>query len=103
MWKLVRMCQKVAVSISESNLLWLRAHFFKKIKGVKCLVQKYILADLLVSQEIFEILQTSLTVENIENVVKMDISEKMFAMESAIFFKMKDGCKVSCVKILILC
>ena len=57
------------------------------MKGVKCLVQKYILADLFVSQEIFEILQTSLTVENIENVVKMDISEKMFAMESGIFSK----------------
>ena len=43
-------------------------------------------SDLLGSQHLLEILQTSLTVKNSENEVKSGCFKKRFAMESANFF-----------------
>ena len=62
-------------------------------------MQKYFLADLLGSQYLFEMLQTSLTVKNKKNVVKNGCLEKrlrwMFlktcAMESTVFFNSRKG------------
>ena len=53
-------------------------------------------ADLLGSQYLFEILQTSLTDKNSENRVRSGCSR----WRAPIFFEMKEGYKVSCVKIL---
>ena len=61
------------------------------------------LADLLGIQHLFEILQTSLTFKYSENVAKSGCFKKRFAMESTLFFEMKDGYKVSCLKELIFC
>ena len=47
---------------------------------------KFLISDLLGSQYLFEILQTSLTVKNSENGVKSGCFKKKFAMESANFF-----------------
>ena len=64
-------------------------------------------ADLLRSQFLFELLQTSLTVKNSENgMVEGGEGEwmlgKMFPMDSVnFFFEMKEGYNVSRVKILI--
>ena len=54
------------------------------------------LADLSGSQYLFQILETSLTVQNSENVVKSGCFEKGLRW---IFFKMKEGYKFSCVEI----
>ena len=59
-----------------------------------------LLAELLGSHDLFEILQTSLPFKNSENVVKSGCFKKVFAMESANFFQMMEGYKISCVKIL---
>ena len=58
-------------------------------------------ADLLRSQYLFKILQTSLTVKNSENGVKSGCFEKYSRWRAPIFFEIKEGYKVSCVKILI--
>ena len=48
-----------------------------------------------------EIFQTSSNVEIIKNVVIKWMFLKPYAMESTnYFFEMKEGCKVSCVKLL---
>ena len=59
-----------------------------------------LLADLLGSQHLLEILQTSLTFKNTEKVVKTGCFEKLLRWRASIFFEMKEGYKVSCVKIL---
>ena len=60
------------------------------------------LTDLLGSQYLFEILQTSLTVKNSENGVKSGCFEKCSRWRALnFFFEMKEGYKASCVKILI--
>ena len=64
-------------------------------------VKNIFVADLLGSQYLFEILQTSLTVKNSENGVKYGCFEKCSRWRAPVFFEMKDGYKVSCVKILI--
>ena len=56
---------------------------------------------LLGSQYLFAILQTSLTVKNSENEVKVDISKNVPDGERQFFFEMKEEYKVSCVKMLI--
>ena len=58
------------------------------------------LADLLGSQRLCEILQTSLTVKKSENGVKSKCFEKFSDGERQFFVKMKMGYNVSCVKIL---
>ena len=64
---------------------------------------KFLISDLLGSQYLFEILQTSLTVKNNENGVKSGCFEKLLRWRAPIFSEMKEGYKVSCVKILIFC
>ena len=58
------------------------------------------LADLLGSQYLFEILQTSRIIKNSD---KKGIFRKTLAIERSNFFWMSEGYKVSCVKILIFC
>ena len=60
------------------------------------------LADLLGSQHLFEILQTSFNVKNSENVVKVDVLKNVCNRECQLLFERKKGYKVTCVKILIL-
>ena len=60
-----------------------------------------LLAELLGSQHLLEVLQTSLTFKNSENVVKGICFGKRLQWRAPIFFEMKEGYKVSCVKILI--
>ena len=57
-----------------------------------------LLADLLGSQYLPEILQTSLTFKNSENMEKNDCFKKNG--DHSIFFETKEGYKVSCVKLL---
>ena len=60
--------------------------------------------DLLGSQHLFEILQTSLTFKNCENVVKSGCLGKLLRSRAPIFFsKMKEVYEVSCVNILTFC
>ena len=60
------------------------------------------LADLLGSQHLLEILQTSLIFKNSEKVVKSGCFEKLLRWRAPIFFfEMTERYKVSCVKILI--
>ena len=47
---------------------------------------------------LFEIIQTSLTVKNNENMVKNGVSKSVCDGELIIFFEMKEGWKVFCVK-----
>ena len=65
------------------------------MEGVLC--KNIFVVDLLRSQYLFEILQTSLTVKNSENGVKRDVLKNV----SIFFFEMKEGYKVSLVKTLI--
>ena len=67
------------------------------------LSKNILLTDLLGNQHLFEILQTSLTFKNSENVVKSGCFEKPRRWRAPIFSEMKEGYKVSCVKILIFC
>ena len=60
-----------------------------------------LLAELLGSQHLLEVLQTPLTFKNSENVVKGICLGKRLQWTAPIFFEMKEGYKVSCVKILI--
>ena len=66
---------------------------------LKC--KNSVLADLLGSQYLFEILQTSLTVKNSESIVKRGCFEKCLRWRAPIFFEMKERYKFSYVKILI--
>ena len=59
-----------------------------------------LVADLSGSQHLFEILQISLTFKNSENVVKSGCFEKRLPWRVPFFFEMKEGYKVSGVKIL---
>ena len=54
------------------------------------------LANLLGSQYLFELLQTSLIVRNSENVVE----SRCFDGKQQLFFEMKEEYKVPCVKLL---
>ena len=58
------------------------------------------LADLLGTQHLFEILQTALTFQNSKKVVKSGVSKNVFAGKRQIFFQMIERYEVSCVKIL---
>ena len=53
------------------------------------------------TQYLFEILQTSLNAENSENAVKSRFFEKCSRWRAPVFFEMKEGYKVSYVKIMI--
>ena len=59
-----------------------------------------LLLDFLVSQHLFETLQTSLTFKNSEKVVKSGCFEKLLQLRAPIFFQMMEGSKVSCAQIL---
>ena len=75
--------------------------FFKEREGFFC--KNIFLANLLGSQYLIEILETSLTLKNSENVVKSGCFEKRLRWRAPTFFKMKEENEVSCVKILIVC
>ena len=75
--------------------------YLKKWRGVRCLFKSLLLADLLGSQYLLEILQSSLTVKNNENGTKVDVSKNSWDGERHFFSEMKERYKVSCVKILI--
>ena len=73
-----------------------------EVEGVLC--KNILLANLLGSQHLLEILQTSLTFENSEKVViKSGCFEKLLRWRAPFFFEMKEEHKVSCVKILMFC
>ena len=76
--------------------------FFGNEEAVSGVLHKNnFVSDLLGSQHLFEILQTSLTFKNSENVVKSGCFKKLLQWRTPTFFpKMKEGCKVSCVKLL---
>ena len=62
------------------------------------------LADLLGSQCLIEILQTSLSVKNSENLgSKMDVPEEIWDGEWQFLFQIKEEYKFSCLKILMFC
>ena len=65
-----------------------RAHPFYQNEGAVSgvLYKNNFVSDLLGSQHLLEILQTSLTVKNSENGVKSGCFKKRFAMESTNFF-----------------
>ena len=73
----------------------------KEERKVSCL--KIFLVDLFGIQYLFIILLISLTVNNSENVVKKWCMLKSSQRRAPFFFKMKEGCKDHCVKILIFC
>ena len=80
------------VSVMESkNFFWNKG----LLLGV--LFKNILLADLLGSQRLLEILQTSLTFENSQNVGKSGCFEKLLRWRAQIyFFEMKEGYKGSC-------
>ena len=55
------------------------------------LCKNIFLANLLGSQHLLEILQTSLTFKNSENVVKVDVSKNSCDEEHQFFSEMKEG------------
>ena len=59
------------------------------VSGVSC--KNIFVADLLGSQYLFEILQTSLTVKNSKNVVKNGCSINVHDGERQFFLEMKEG------------
>ena len=61
--------------------------YLKKWRGVRCLFKSPLLADLLGSQYLLEILQSSLTVKNNENGVKSGCFEKLLRWRAPIFFR----------------
>ena len=68
-----------------------------------CFIKTCFISDeLLGGQFLFETLRISLTVKSGENVAKSKCFKNSL-METAIFFELKNGYKVSCVKILIFC
>ena len=66
-------------------------------------VKNNFVSDLLGRQHLLQILQTSLTIKNSEKVVKIGCFEKRLRWRRPIFFEIKDGYEVSCLKILMLC
>ena len=68
------------------------------MSGALC--KNILLADLLRSQHLLEMLQISLTFKNSEKVVKKGCSVKRLRWGAAIFLKIKEGYKFTCVKIL---
>ena len=72
-----------------------------EVEGVLC--KNILLANLLGSQHLLEILQTSLTFKNSEKVVKSGCFVKLLRWRAPIFLEMKEEYKVSCVKILMFC
>ena len=90
---------EVKSGCSEKYLRW-RVHFFIHkggLQGVWC--KNFLLADLLRSHHLFEILQTSLTFKNSENLVKSECFE-LLRWRAANGFEMKEWDKVSCAKYL---
>ena len=65
------------------------------------LCKNILLVDLLRSQHLLEILLTSLTFRNSENVVKSRCFKKRLRWRAPIFFRNEGRCKVPCVKIFI--
>ena len=61
--------------------------FFEINDGYKTTSTKIFLADLLESQYLFEILQTSLTIKNSENVVKGRCFENRLRWTAPTFFR----------------
>ena len=61
--------------------------YLKKWRGVRCLFKSLLLADLLGSQYLLEILQSSLTVKNNKNGVKSGCFEKLLRWRAAIVFR----------------
>ena len=62
-----------------------------------------LLTDLLGSQYLLEVLQTSLTFKNSEKVVKSVCFKKSLRWRVPSFFEMKEGYKVLRLKILTFC
>ena len=76
----------------EKFLRWKAQTFYWNegaVSGVLC--KSIFEADLLGSQHLFEILQTSLTVKNSENVVKSGCFEKYLRWRAPIFFLHEGG------------
>ena len=72
----------------------------RSVSGVLC--KNIFVADLSESQYLLETFQTSFAVKNSENIVNSGCFEKCSGWRALIFFsEMKEGYKVSCVKILI--
>ena len=59
-----------------------------------------LLTDLLGTQSLLEILQTSLTFKNTEKAVKIGCFEKLLQWRASVVFEMTEGYKISCVKLL---
>ena len=71
-----------------------RRKFFGKKRGVQgVLCKNSLLGDLLESQNLLEILQTSLTFRNSEKVVKSRCFEKLLRWRPPILFRNKEGIK----------
>ena len=79
-----------------------RAQIFCWNKGVVSgiLCKNIFVTDLSGSNHLFEILQTSLTFKNSENVVKSGCFEKCLRWRASFFSEMKEEYKASCLKIL---
>ena len=67
------------------------------------LFKNILLAGLLGSQYLLEILQSSLSVKYNENGVKSGWFQKLLGWRAPFFSERKEGYKVSCVKTLIFC
>ena len=85
-WKLVKMWMFLRASAMKSTKFLLE---WRSSLGGLC--KNVLLADILESQHLFEILQTSLNVNNCKNVVKSGCFEKTFAKKSANFFRNEGG------------
>ena len=73
----------------------------KEAEMLDVCVKIFFLSDLLRSQYLLEILNTSIAVKYIKNVRKMDVSKNPYDGEHPFLSVMKEGCKTSCLKILI--
>ena len=74
------------------------AVYFEMKEGCKCSFVEMFFSWVTRKSVLFEIIQTSLTVKNNENMVKNGVSKSVCDGELIIFFEMKEGWKVSCVK-----
>ena len=81
---------------------WRAQPFYQNDGAVSGVLYKNnFVSDLLGSQHLLEILQTSLTVKNSENMIKkLDVLKNVCDGQCQFFFKMKEKYRVSCVKIL---
>ena len=87
------------MDVSENLCDVEHSFFFEIMEGCKVsCIKNILLADLLGSQHLFEILQTSITVKNSE---KWIFRETLAMVSDKLFFEMKEGYKVCCVKTLI--